>query len=116
MSVRTDLIEDLIEEGKIDYVSLSDVLSEAEQQGAQISGSDEFERAMFLLEQMLEYGFVAVDLGPEDGGCTPWKDQDHQAILARVRRAWNTHPHQSVVALTHWFWLPEHLHRDPAAG
>ena len=35
MSVRTDLIEDLIEEGKIDYVSLSDVLSEAEQQGAQ---------------------------------------------------------------------------------
>ncbi|RVT96698.1 hypothetical protein EOD42_09795 [Rhodovarius crocodyli] len=91
-------------------MSLSDILSEAYQQAGKTPGFDRFEYAMSLLEQMLEYGFFAVDLGPEAGGCTPWQDQDHQTILARVRHAWNAAPDPSVVALTHWSWLPDHRH------
>lgn len=99
-------LDGLVGNSKYDYVSLWQIINAANEARDADPSLDRIQRTLALLGQLLDRGFLAVDL-TQDGGCTPWPDQDHASVLRRIETEWRRTNDEPGVGSVFWFDRPQ---------
>jgi hypothetical protein len=90
-----------------DYIGLWQIVDAIKSKASLIEGIDGDLRSAVtgFVYQMLQHGFVAVDL-TLGGGCTPWADQRSTKVIQRIEDGWSKLGRDPTIGELAWFDKP----------
>jgi len=102
MRTTDQIVGDLALAGKGDYVGIWQIIS-AVTHDFKLSNPVDIRRlTMEIVRELLISGARAVDL-TQGGGCTPWQDQQPDAVIARINKGWDSLGREPDIGDIVWF-------------
>ena len=100
------VVADFRREAMGDYVGLWEIVSATIRDLDACSDVDIRRTTISIVKELLSQGLQAVDL-TERGGCTPWHDQNADAVIVRICREWDSLGKAPDIGDIVWFDLPD---------
>ncbi len=100
-----EIIEDFIEEARVDIIGLWEVISVLQEQN--VPEAELQQHALKLVEMLLARGLVAGSAPyPGAGRYEPWPDQQASHVIDRIKHEWDALGRTPGVPDIVWFELP----------
>ncbi len=101
------IIEDFYTGAASDYVGLWELVNAVDSRLRPSGSDDRRELTLEVVRQLIARGLLAVDLASVGGGCVPWRDQQPDSVLRRIRAEWEALGRDPDIGDIAWFSLPK---------
>lgn len=100
------LIRAAISEAQVDDTTFDSVYIGAQQLEGVEPGVSEIDRAILVIRELLEQGFIPVTTGYQIPAGVPWEEADVEQIVARIRKEFSHLTKEPMFLDICWFRLP----------